>query len=94
MAATKTKSTPRPATQPELLELAEALAAPIDFDQLIADGVLRKARGWYEVLDAARLPEHALRKIKAFKSGNRVRFRKPNKRAARFLDSLAVTQPQ
>ena len=89
MVATKTRK-PRPATHPELIEAADALATPIDFDQLIADGVLRKAktRGWYEILDTTRLPEHAWQKIKAIKSGNRVRFRKANKRAAKFLSSL------
>jgi hypothetical protein len=87
--ATKTRK-PKPSTHPELIETAEALATPIDFDQLIADGVLRKAktRGWYEILDTSRLPEHAWQKIKAIKSGNRVRFRKANKRVAKFLNSL------
>jgi hypothetical protein len=89
VAATKTK--PSPKTYQELLEVAEALATPIDFDQLTADGVLRKAGGWYEVLDPTRLPDSARQKIKAFKSGNRVRFRKPSKRAGKFLDSLAPT---
>jgi len=93
VAATKTKPSPRtkPETYQELLEVAEALATPIDFDQLTADGVLRKAGGWYEVLDPTRLPDSARQKIKAFKSGNRVRFRKPSKRAGKFLDSLAPT---
>ena len=86
MAATKTK----PETYQELVEVAEALATPIDFDQLIADAVLRKkAGGWYEVLDPARLPEHARQKIKAVKTGNRVKFRKPSKRVAKFLNSLS-----
>ena len=93
MVATKTRK-PKPATHPELIETAEALAAPIDFDQLIADGVLRKAktRGWYEILDTTRLPDHAWQKIKAIKSGNRVRFRKANKRMAKFLNALEVVQ--
>ena len=78
MAATKS----RPATHPELRRAAESLATPIDFDQLIADGVLREAGSWYEVLDVARLPEHARCKIKALKSGNRVKFRRPSKRCS------------
>jgi hypothetical protein len=93
VAATKTKPATKikPETYPELLEVAEALATPIDFDQLILDGVLRKAGSWYEILDPARLPDSARLKIKGFKSGNRVRFRKPSKRAGKFLDSLAPT---
>jgi hypothetical protein len=87
--ATKTRK-PKPATYPELIETAEALAAPIDLAQLVADGVLRKAkaRGWYEILDTSRLPDHAWQKIKSVKSGNRVKFRKPSKRAAKFLKAL------
>jgi hypothetical protein len=93
MAATKTK--PKPETHLEILEAAEALATPIDFDQLIADGALQKAGGgWYEVLDPSRLPDHAWRKVKAVKSGNRVRFRKSSKKLARFLESSAELQPQ
>src|SRR6476469_9732490 len=84
VAATKTK----PEMYQELLDVAEALATPIDYEQLISDGVLRKAGGWYEILDPARLPDAARLKIKAIKSGNRVRFRKPNKRVAKYLDSL------
>ena len=97
MAATKTKPKPKSetATHMEILEAAEALATPIDFDQLIADGALQKAGGgWYEVLDPSRLPNHAWNKIKAVKSGNRVRFRKSSKKLARFLESCAELQPQ
>jgi hypothetical protein len=87
--ATKTPK-PKAATYPELLETAEALAARIDFAQLIADGVVRKAkpRGWYEILDTSRLPDHAWQKIKSVRSGNRVKFRKPSKRSAKFLRAL------
>jgi hypothetical protein len=84
-----TKSAP---THPELRQAAEALATPIDFDQLIEDGVLRKTGSWYEVVDPARLPEHARLKIKALKAGNRVKFRKPSKRLGKFLRSLAPAE--
>jgi hypothetical protein len=49
-------------TDKTLLELIKLAATPIDFDQLIADGVLRKHGKRYELLDLARLPEHARRK--------------------------------
>jgi hypothetical protein len=85
-------TTTRPAIHQELIEAAEALAAPIDFEQLVADGVIRKTRGWYEILDTGRLPEHAWQRIKAVKTGNRVKFRKPSKRAAKFLNTLTPIQ--
>ena len=89
MVATKERKT-KPALHSELIEAAESLATPIDYEQLVAEGVLRKgkARGWFEILDTSRLPHHAWQKIKAVKSGNRVRFRKPSKRMAKFLKSL------
>jgi hypothetical protein len=90
MAATKKRATAnRAPTHPALRRAAELLAAPIDFDRLAADGVLREAGGWYEVLDPDRLPEHAARRIKALKPGNRVKFRKPSKRLGKFLRSAA-----
>jgi hypothetical protein len=83
-------TTTKTALHQELLEVAEALSAPIDFNQLIADGVLRKSRGWYEILDPSRLPDHAWSRIKSVKSRNRVKFRKANKRAAKLLNGLSA----
>ena len=54
-----------------------ALATPIDFDQLVADGVLAKDGAWYKVLDLERLPKHASKKIKTLQTGpkgTRVKF--------------------
>jgi hypothetical protein len=72
-------------TYKELRRLAEVLAAPIDFDRLVATGVLRKQGKWFEVLDMSQLPEHARMKIKAVRSPNLVKFRKPNKKLRKFL---------
>ena len=72
-------------TYKELRRLAELLAAPIDFDLLSAAGVLQKRRSWYEVLDLSQLPEHARVKIKAVRSPNFVKFRKPSKKMQKFL---------
>jgi hypothetical protein len=52
----------------QLREEAELLAIPIDFDQLVKDGILKKRGAWWELLDIGRLPEHARCNIKAFKS--------------------------
>jgi hypothetical protein len=67
-----------------LLELLKTAATPIDFDQLIADGVLRKHGGRYELLDLARLSEHARRKIRVITTSNKtknpvVSFYKPSR---------------
>lgn len=72
-------------TYRELRRLAEALAAPIDFEGLIAAGVLRRRGKWYEVRDLPRLPEHARVKIKEVRAPNRVKFRKPVKRLRKLL---------
>jgi hypothetical protein len=39
------------------------LRRPIDFDKLMADGLLIKAGSWYEVPDINNLPNHAVQKI-------------------------------
>lgn len=74
-----------PTTYQTLLRAVEALAAPIDFDGLIADGVLRANGTWFEVLDVARLPEAARVRIRAVRSPNLVKFRKPARKLVRLL---------
>jgi hypothetical protein len=68
----------------KLLELIKLAASPVDFDQLIAAGVLRKHGARYELLDLARLPEHARRKIKIIATSSKtknavVSFYKPSR---------------
>jgi hypothetical protein len=75
-------------TDKTLLELIKRAATPIDYDQLIADGVLRKHGRRYELLDLARLPEHARRKIRSIGTSSKtpnpvVSFYKPSKQAVR-----------
>ena len=55
----------------------EMAATPIDFDQLVADGVLKKRGAWWEVLVWERLPQHAQFKIRSVMTGSRVQFYKP-----------------
>jgi len=90
--ATKSRKT-KPVPHQELLDAAESLAAPIDVEQLIAEGAIRKAGGWYEIIDGSRLPEHVWHRIKAIKRGNRVKFRKANKRIGKYLGSLPPSAP-
>jgi hypothetical protein len=72
------KTGPLP-TAEELARLSGAVRLPINFAQLIADGVLRESDGgWYEVLDYARLPEHVRLKIVEVEPPNRVKFSRPD----------------
>jgi hypothetical protein len=78
--------------------MAKILAIPIDFKQLIADGVLAKSDdGYYQILDFKALPEHAKRKIEEMRNGptgSVFRFCKPNKKQLEFLNKLAAMATQ
>ena len=82
----------------KLLELLKMAATPIDFDQLIADGVLRRHGAKYELLDLARLPEHARHKICIIASSRKtpnpvVSFHKPSKQTVRQAKKLGLLPP-
>ena len=64
-------------TWEELRQLEEMLSTPIDFDRLVADGVLRKKGAWWKILDVSRLPQHVRCKIRAAQTGGLVQFYKP-----------------
>jgi hypothetical protein len=52
----------------ELKRIKELLEQPIDFDELIADGVIEESSGdWYKLLDYESLPEHARKKVHRMK---------------------------
>jgi hypothetical protein len=75
-------------TDRTLLELIKLAATPIDFDHLIADGVLRKHGKRYELLNLARLPEHARRKIRIITTSSKtpnpvISFYKPSRQVVR-----------
>ena len=83
---------------------ARRLATPVDAPALVRRGVLRRRRqwwrvgrqGWYEVLDAARLPESARCRIAAVYAapdGVLVRFARPNRVAARLYAELTGALP-
>ena len=42
-----------------VIETKRQLETPIDFDRLVADGVLERKGAWWRVLDMHRLPDHA-----------------------------------
>jgi hypothetical protein len=82
----------------ELLKLLKMAATPIDFDQLIADRVLRKHAGRYELLNLARLPEHARRKIRVIASSRKTKnpvisFSEPSKQLVRQAKKLGLLPP-
>jgi hypothetical protein len=75
-------------TDKTLLELIKLAATPIDFDQLIADWDLRKHGKRHELLDLARLPEHARRKFRIVTTYSKtpnpvVSFYKPSRQVIR-----------
>ncbi|MES9280122.1 hypothetical protein ABEP46_12410 [Cutibacterium acnes] len=75
-------------TKEEVLEKAKILATPIDFEKLIADGILKKKGAGYVILDTNRLPEHAKSKIIEV-SGGAVKFSKSTKSAQKLVDKLS-----
>ena len=48
-----------------VIETKRQLETPIDFDRLVADGVLERNGAWWRVLDMHSLPEHAGLRINA-----------------------------
>jgi hypothetical protein len=75
----------------EFKQTAEELITPIDFDQLIKEGVIEKKRGWYKIIKFDELPAHAkskIREVKNSKGETFVKFNAPSKRLARMLEQL------
>lgn len=69
---------------PQLVDLDERkslLAIPIDFEALIADGVLAREGEWYRILDYDRVPKHVWVQVGSAATGEDglVRFRFPGR---------------
>ena len=47
----------------ELKKTVNNLRRPIDFDKLLANGLLKKAGSWFEVPNIDDLPNHVVQKI-------------------------------
>jgi hypothetical protein len=82
----------------KLLALLKMAATRIDFDQLIADGVLRRHGAKYELLDLARLPENARRKIRIIATSRKtpnpvISFHKPSKQVIREAKKRGLLPP-
>ena len=76
----------------ELIEWLGSEGATIHLRELCSKGVLERVGSWYRVLDMARLPEHARRRISAQKVGRgglpMVRFSPASPDAARLYKKL------
>ena len=46
-----------------VIETKRQLETPIDFDRLVADGILERKGAWWRLIDMDRLPEHACLRI-------------------------------
>jgi hypothetical protein len=78
-------------TAEELRESIIELATPIDFDQLIQDGVLKKDGAWYKIRALEDLPKHASRKLKSIENGPkgiRVKFYPVKKSTLNLLHKI------
>jgi hypothetical protein len=84
----------KPMNIEELAHTAQMLGTPIDFEELIEAGVLRrKTKHTYELLDSARLPEYVRRQATSMKASSKgkpvvVTFAQSNKRAQKAYESL------
>lgn len=78
-------------TKEELRQNVIELATPIDFEQLIRDGILEKDGAWYKVHNFKRLPRHASIKVKTMETGPkglRVKFRPITKSTLKLLKQI------
>ena len=77
-------------TKEELLAKAKSLSTPIDFDELISQGVLEKMAGnKYKILSMERMPQHAIDKISELSSDGVVKFSKVTKTAEKLVKKLS-----
>ena len=75
----------------DLARMAEAFSQPIDFDQLIADGLLIQKGQSYYAPNIHALPDavaQRIKEIKRTKNGTKVTFYKESEAAKRFAIQL------
>lgn len=76
----------------ELAKAVQAFSEPIDFEKLIADGVLTRKGKSYYVTDLKVLPENVAKRIKqatTTKHGLRVTFHKESKSLKKLAGQLS-----
>lgn len=78
----------QPITREDILEQANKLATPIDFDQLIAEGVLEKKGAWYKNderrKNSQNTPDLQINEL----TDGEVKFTKSTKIAQKLVDKL------
>ena len=82
----------------EVADLLRGLATPIDFDDLIAKGVLKKSGAWYTLLKPKDLPPYAWQQAFTAATGPnstiKLKFRKSTKKAEALLKRISGYSPQ
>lgn len=76
----------------EIAKAAQAFSEPIDFEKLIADGLLTRKGNSYYVTDIKALPENVSKRIKQAvptKNGLRVAFYKESKSLKKLANQLS-----
>ena len=61
-------------TRERLVEEMAKTAQPIDFEQLVSDGILEKVSGGYRIKDESRLPEHVKSRIRGVGAKGKLLF--------------------
>jgi hypothetical protein len=79
-------------THDEMLRLLHNLARPIDFDFLVAEGVLTRRGAWFEVDNLHQMPAYMRQQITDVQTdgtgGVRVKFGTDRDKVRRLLDEL------
>lgn len=77
-----------PMSKEEIQQRAKDFATPINFDELIASGVIEKKGAWYQINRWKDLPEHAKAKISEAQTGTPmlVKFRAPSKSLSKLIE--------
>ena len=79
----------------QVTEKLKDLATPIDFEDLIKKGIIKKRGAWYEILDKNKLPKHVGAQIIEFKHSSTpneptlCKFSKGTKRAEKLLKKIS-----
>jgi hypothetical protein len=76
-------------TKEYVLERAKSLAKPIDFDELVSQGVLEKRGAWYKIPLMANLPRHVRDRMTEYRFDGCAKFAKGTKAAERLVKKLS-----
>ena len=77
-------------TREYVLEQVKSLAKPIDFDELISQGVLEKKGAWYKIPRMANLPRHVRDRMTEYRSDGCAKFAKGTKAAERLVKKFSM----